>query len=493
MLPTGWSSQKSVRRLGRQSHPGILFQPLPAHRPSPCPWPVLHIGVPLRGLLSFLPHPGLPQKPGVWGRGAGSASESGPPQASGGLGWPTRLPRAAHRTRPHPSQPSQVHGSCLPGTPLKKRTNKTKSPQTDDTTKEHTRAHCLVPGAGRRGGVSWDSRRGCANTRTLDPPGPRSPGASPSGPPPPPSGIQETAGRAKAGHGPGAAPPGPAPDQPQHARRTCLRGLPGPGRRASPRLPHPQDRHAQEDAGTRRRPPRTLAAATTTPPRPWRDPRTPTWPGADRAPRSTRPRPARRAAPPAGPAPSGCAQSARRARPQVPERRRAPREEGAGAGKGGTYRPGELERDDDETGVLVASGPGPRPRPVPRGARRRQVEGVAAQHGRGAVAVAAGPRGRHLGLVFLEAHAHVRVALVVAAAPRARRPAVAVTAGAAQQLPVHVPQRAQLQLEIAHGPCRLKIRQRESAWRRGPGSGSRGAGVGGPPGAPAAARSLEGC
>lgn len=129
--------------------------------------------------------------------------------------------------------------------------------------------------------------------------------------------------------------------------------------------------------------------------------------------------------------------------------------------EGERTRPGELKGNDDEPRVLVAAGPRPRPRSVPRSARRRQVEGVATQHGRGAVAVAAGPRGRHLGLVLLKAHAHVRVALVAAAAPRARRPAVTVTAGAAQQLPVHVPQSAQLQLEIAHGPRRLHAQKQQ--------------------------------
>lgn len=275
MLPTGWSSQKSVRRLGRQSHPGILFQPLPAHRPSPCPWPVLHIGVPLRGLLSFLPHPGLPQKPGVWGRGAGSASESGPPQASGGLGWPTRLPRAAHRTRPHPSQPSQVHGSCLPGTPLKKRTNKTKSPQTDDTTKEHTRAHCLVPGAGRRGGCPGTAEGGAPTLAhwILRGPGPRA--LAPAAPHLHPRASRKQQGGRRLATGPGRLRQGLPQTSPStrgaHASAAC------PGRGAAPRLASPipktdTRKKTQAHAAGRRahwpRPPPPRPAPGATPARP---------------------------------------------------------------------------------------------------------------------------------------------------------------------------------------------------------------------------------
>lgn len=96
-----------------------------------------------------------------------------------------------------------------------------------------------------------------ANTHTLGPPssGPRRPSVPP--------GIQETAGRAQAGLGPGAAPPEPAPDRPQHARRTCLCGLPGSDRLAPP---HP-DRHAQ---GQRRHTPRAAAHAGRSHPAPTR-------------------------------------------------------------------------------------------------------------------------------------------------------------------------------------------------------------------------------
>lgn len=165
-----------------------------------------------------------------------------------------------------------------------------------------------------------------------------------------------------------------------------------------------------------------------------------------------------------------CAAPARLAIKERNENGRAKNNGGGHRSRAGTYRPGVLERDDDPARlgapaagmVFVAV----------------QIQNIPSEHRGGAGAVAAGPPRGDLGLVLLEAHLHVRVALVPAAVPIRGVP-LSVAAFPVQQLPVDIPHRVKLQLEIARAAGHLKIKEPRgergsAAQRRGEGGGGGG-------------------
>lgn len=298
----------------KDSHSVTAQHPAPAttcsqarasRRPSPAQG-----GPTFQGALSFPPHPGrCPQHKELKGQGQSEACSghfrqqealAGRPCPSPHPPWPgTALTGGPHLYR-HPL----AQGSCATGS------HPSCGGQTGPKPKDGKRPAENPTPSPAESSRGLGNGKGCHQHKRLRPSGsPRSPGARRSRTPTPTPGHPGNSGAGAGWPRARAAPPGPAPDQPQHARRTCLRGLPGPRRLAGP--PHP-DRHAQGDAGTRRGPPpRTRAQATPPPQRPSRAHVAGRGPGpTEQAPgvcpprgAPCRPRPAR----------SGCARLARRA------------------------------------------------------------------------------------------------------------------------------------------------------------------------------------
>lgn len=112
-----------------------------------------------------------------------------------------------------------------------------------------------------------------------------------------------------------------------------------------------------------------------------------------------------------------------------------------------TYRPGELEGDDDLPSLVVAV----------RSAllASLKVKSISTENLGSFRAVRARSDRHDLGLVFLQAHSQVGVALVRAAVAF-RRALLRLAAVAVEELPPGVVQRDQLQLEVTGGLTHLQ-------------------------------------